>query len=352
MRATALLLLLFSAQSCAQVFDLDLGGTWQLHNANGSVKAEGQVPGEVFTDLMVAKVLGDPYYRFNDILYRWVGMDNWTYTRSFVAPNEWSQNGHKIILWMEGIDTVADIFINGAKVQSTDNMFRRYQVDIGHVIKPGQNTIQVSFTSASTYADRKMKEYPYSVRASDPFMGVAHGVYNRNFIRKEQSSFGWDWGPAFIPQGIYKPIGIRVVRYATIDYAVPAIERLNKDNTAWKVNVSVVIDSNVEDIVHVVAQIEGQAEVNQQHQVVKGKNTLHITIQVNNPRLWWPRGYGSASLYDLTVKLQDKQGSQIDSLLHKIGFRTVRLVTDPVAGNPKQNVRLHAHLQRCTHSSI
>jgi len=337
MNAKVILLLFVLAQSCAQVFDLDLGGTWQLHNANGSIKADGQVPGEVFTDLMAAKVLGDPYYRYNDVLYRWVGMDNWTYIRDFEAPEEWSRDGHKILLWMEGVDTIADVYINDVKVQSVDNMFRRYQVDIGRVIISGQNTIRVSFTSASTYANYKKNEYPYNVPAGDAFMPPAHGVYNRNFVRKEQSSFGWDWGPAFIPQGIYKPIGIRVVKYATIDYVVPAVERINKDNTAWKVNVSVLIDSNVKDILFLTAQIEGQAEVKQEYQIVEGKNTLYITIQMNNPKLWWPRGYGDANMYALSIKLQDKKGSQVDSHSHKIGFRTVKLNTDKIPGRSGEN---------------
>ncbi len=43
------------------------------------------VPGSIYTDLIAAGVLGDPYFRFNDELYRWVAYDNWTYSRNFTG---------------------------------------------------------------------------------------------------------------------------------------------------------------------------------------------------------------------------------------------------------------------------
>lgn len=48
---------------------LSLNGVWQVKNANGSIAIDGNVPGEVHTDLMRAGILGDPYYRFNDFAF-------------------------------------------------------------------------------------------------------------------------------------------------------------------------------------------------------------------------------------------------------------------------------------------
>jgi len=67
---------------------LDLGGTWQLHNAAGNVSTTATVPGEVHTDLLRAGVLlQDPYFRYNDIEYRWVVFQDWTVTRTFAADS-------------------------------------------------------------------------------------------------------------------------------------------------------------------------------------------------------------------------------------------------------------------------
>ena len=45
----------------------------------------GHVPGSIYTDLMYNKIIGEPYYRFNDEAYRWVAKDNWTYSTNFMS---------------------------------------------------------------------------------------------------------------------------------------------------------------------------------------------------------------------------------------------------------------------------
>ena len=46
------------------------------------------------------------------------------------------------------------------------------------------------------------KAYPYSI----PGGGKYFNDSMRNFVRKTQSDFGWDWGPAFVPAGIWQNI--------------------------------------------------------------------------------------------------------------------------------------------------
>jgi beta-mannosidase len=124
----------------------------------------------------------------------------------------------KIALIAEGIDTVSEIYINGILIGTTNNQFRRYSFDISDIVEKGTNTIEISFTSAEIYASKKvicfsnfninyqMTEYPYFVTD-----GTVPPEYSgepwRNFIRKEQCSFAWDWGPCFIPAGVWMPIG-------------------------------------------------------------------------------------------------------------------------------------------------
>ena len=56
-------------------------------------------------------------------------------------------------------------------------------------------------------------------------------------------------------------------------------------------------------------------------------------MDVSKPSLWWPTGYGEQTLYELSVQLLSN-GKVIDSDSRKIGFRSVRLVTEPI---PHQN---------------
>jgi len=44
--------------------------------------------------------------------------------------------------------------------------------------------------------------YPYSMYSGGDYFNDSM----RNFVRKTQSDFGWDWGPAFVPAGIWQNI--------------------------------------------------------------------------------------------------------------------------------------------------
>lgn len=64
--------------------NLDLCGKWELRNRNGSIVVEeASVPGYVHTALLNAHVIGDPYFRNNDVLYRWIDYDDWIYSKAF-----------------------------------------------------------------------------------------------------------------------------------------------------------------------------------------------------------------------------------------------------------------------------
>jgi beta-mannosidase len=86
---------------------MDLNGVdvWTVMNANSSIKIPATVPGQVHLDLLKAKIIGDPYYRFNDEYQTWVAMDNWTYYSTF----DWSQPSKTVWLVCNGLDTVANI---------------------------------------------------------------------------------------------------------------------------------------------------------------------------------------------------------------------------------------------------
>ncbi|KAG0231146.1 hypothetical protein BGW42_000497 [Actinomortierella wolfii] len=100
-----------------------------------------------------------------------------------------------------GLDTIATIFVNGQKAANTNNQFRRYIIDITRLVGPGENKIAISFEDATRYAQEAAEAYPYYVPDMFNMSGAQHGFPCRNFIRKEQCSFSWDWGPAFAPCG-------------------------------------------------------------------------------------------------------------------------------------------------------
>lgn len=195
---------------------------WFVSNANGSLVAPAQVPGGIYSDLRRAQVLKqDLLMGKNDIAYRWVGNENWTYTTSFSIDQQIAMS-QSVKLVMHGVDTVATVYLNGEEIGQTDNMFVRYKFDVKPHLKLAglKNILVVRFESPVKYALRKFQQSLRQNRGKilPPYCTapVQRGECHVNFIRKMQASFSWDWGPAFPSMGIYKNIELEFGSFGVI----------------------------------------------------------------------------------------------------------------------------------------
>ena len=126
------LLLATSARAAVPV-SLDLGqNDWQFRLASGvaaqahpaaAVWRHATVPGNVHTDLLANGAIIDPYVGAHEAELQWIGVADWEYRTTFdVAPTELAHAHHDLVF--DGIDTFADVYLNGKKLAATDNMFR------------------------------------------------------------------------------------------------------------------------------------------------------------------------------------------------------------------------------------
>ena len=129
-----------------------LNGPWTLHRTATRETYPATVPGVVQTDLIAAGVIERPYYRDNERKYAWVGREDWVYTREFDLPAEVLAH-RRHVLASEGLDTFADVTLNGVSLGGTANMFRRYEFDVTDVLHEGRNEIRVAFASPQRKAD-------------------------------------------------------------------------------------------------------------------------------------------------------------------------------------------------------
>lgn len=294
------------------------------------------VPGEIHTDLMRAGLLADPYSRFNDLLYRWVALDDWTFSRTFVLNSKSTTTealfgaSQQVLLICDRLDTVATITLNGKVLGSANNQFRRWIWPVKDLLLPSgkENSISIAFQSAAAYATAQAAKYPYTVPSMDS--PVQHGEPHRNFIRKEQCSFSWDWGPAFLPQGISGPI--RLVAFEEAFLLDVSSQSSLHDNSipSFDMRVRARIIAASEGIqVRVSAMVAG-AQENRVVTLHAGENSISLDFIVTKPLLWWPRGYGDANLYDLTVTVQGSDWIQQDT--KRVGFHDIKLVQEPISG--------------------
>nr|XP_020459774.1 beta-mannosidase isoform X2 [Monopterus albus] len=312
-----------------------LSGKWSLSNSNGSLCLAAEVPGCVHSALQQQGYIQDPYFRFNDVSYGWIALYNWTYVNVFTVSAQ-LRTKQKVHLVFDGVDTVASVWLNGILVGETDNMFRRYDFSVGDLLTDGDNILKVSLSSPVLYASERRKAHSaYKVPPECP-PDVQRGECHVNFIRKEQSSFSWDWGPSFPTMGLWKDVRLEafdVLQLIQISY----VPLYNSSLSQWDIQVELLVD--------VVQTINGEVTISVpeldseqtfQTQFLSGKTKSTFILHINTSsqvRLWWPNGHGDQPFYLLSVRgFQNR--IVILNTESKVYFRTVELVQEPVVGSP------------------
>ncbi|GAA2612025.1 glycoside hydrolase family 2 protein [Paractinoplanes durhamensis] len=283
-----------------------------LHNgwtiSGGDVSdLPANVPGCVHTALLAAGRIEDPYLDENETKLAWIGRTSWEYATTFTPE----LGAPRIDLVCAGLDTVATIELNGREVGRTANMHRGYRFDVRPFLTEGTNSLKIKFDSPYVYAEDVRSHLGDRPNAyAEPF----------NFIRKQACNFGWDWGPTLVTSGIWQPIGLHSWSVARLAEVRPQAT-VAADGTG-RVEVRVRLERAAEEPVTITASVAGRRA----QATVDGIEALLI-LTVDDPELWWPRGFGDAVLHDLDVAVSTAGGEQLDSWHRRIGFRKVRVDT-------------------------
>ncbi|WP_439812797.1 glycoside hydrolase family 2 protein [Streptomyces sp. P9-2] len=277
---------------------------WILRHPDGTGEAlPASAPGCVHTDLLTAGLIPDPFLGRNETEVAWVGRRAWTYERDLTAGS----TGHeRTDLVFDGLDTVAEILLDGRPLGRTRNMHRSYRFDVTGL----SGRLTVRFASAYEEAD--------AVRAA---VGDRPGAYDEpyQYVRKMACSFGWDWGPTLVTAGIWRPVRLEHWSTARIARVRPLVTV--EDGTGM-VDLAVDVERTGSG-----APLEVEATVGGVRARAPIEGTAGtVRLRVPDARLWWPRGYGEQPLYDATLTLLDGEEA-VDSWEHRIGFRTVELDT-------------------------
>lgn len=273
------------------------------------------VPGTVHTDLLAGRLIPDPYLDVNEIVLDWIGRSAWRYATEF----DWSEMDHKHHeLLFEGLDTVADIRLNGQTVGSGRNMHRSFRFDVAALLREGRNRLEVDFLPVEDYGAevRTMLGSSADIPANYP------GAWP--FVRKMASNFGWDWGPTLVTAGIWKPVTLESWNGPRLGEIRPQV---TLEGGLGHVIVRVALSGGAtEDKLSLTLSIAGREST---VAVTAGDAQAVVALDVDNPKIWWPHGLGDQPLYDLDITLTDEAGAVLDRWTRRTGFRSIRLDTSP-----------------------
>ena len=281
---------------------------WTL-DMPGMSKLPAAVPGSVYADLLAAGKLEDPFWRDNEDKALALMENDFLYTASFVPQAGVLDCPHQVLRF-EGVDTVADIRLNGVLLAHVENMHRTFEFDVAGILKPGENWLEVKLYSPTRWIREKYAQSPAD-GSSDAMRGFAN-------LRKAHCMFGWDWGPHLPDAGIWRPVSLLGVEGARL----PSVQvRQHHQHGRVKLSIRPELDYvTAQDITYTVELTGPQGQV----EAFEGSPA---EILIEHPQLWWPHGYGEQPLYTLKVTAYS-QGKELDSWQRRIGLRTMTIARE------------------------
>lgn len=295
-----------------------LNGTWQLSAGHRSLESvDMQIPGTVLSGLLAAGKIKDPFYRTNEDATRALFWKDYVFTRTFDVDEELLAQQH-IVLVCEGLDTLAEISINGTFLAKTDNMHRTWKFQAKKLLHPGKNEIQIVFRSVLRF----IEDYPYEAHKKINYIPCG-SMKGNQLLRKAHSMFGWDWGAQTIDAGIFRDIYLQGYSHARIEDI--RIHQQHAKNVS--VQTSITLSESVPGQKLCVELSEDGADKPLQTKLCKtnADGVAAVDFVIENPKLWWPNDYGDQPLYIVRTTLLDEDGTSLESITRRIGLRTLTI---------------------------
>jgi beta-mannosidase len=286
-----------------------------------SPEYDAQVPGVVHLDLMRNNLAPDFYAGLNEHsdLAKRLESENWVYATSFEI-SEADLSNSKMDLVFEGIDTYAHVYLNDSLILKADNMFRNYTLSIKDLVKVGANKLRVHFTTPLNKHESDVMNAPYQLPSGNETGDMQVSAYTR----KAAYQFGWDWGPRFVTCGIWKPCYISTWNdFKITNFYSQTISVVNNLATLF-FQFDLESDSTYAD--PVVVEMMG---LEFQIYVKEGKNEVKFYHQIENPKLWYPNGYGEHPIYSSNLFLRNSNTfEKIHAAKVNFAIRTIELVNE------------------------
>lgn len=332
------LLLPLACDLSAQTTSQSLDGGWRYRLVEGDAQAKDHraaahwhnatVPGTVQTDLMAAKLLPDPFYRDNEARVQWVGLADWQYETSFSVDRATLARDH-VDLVFDGLDTFADVYLNGHKLAAADNMFRRWRLPVKSALHEGSNSLEVRLYSPIKRVLPWLLKQPYALPGEfdSSFGDEPKGKQTANYVRKAAYQYGWDWGPRIVTEGIWQPVHLDSWNTLRVDDFHIAQTYVGEAAAQVQAQLEVIADSS--KTLHLSVDAlgpDGQAAAHLEQDVTvdSGSNALSLPLRIAHPKRWYPAGYGAQDMYTFKVSVRDGD-TELYRAQHATGLRSIEL---------------------------
>lgn len=278
------------------------------------------VPGDVHVDLIRAGILPEPLVGVNAPKHEWVERAAFAYEREFVIDSDFD----RAELVFEGLDCLAEVFVDGRRVGSSANAFVPHVFDVTELVEKGRtHHIRVDLETGVTWAKAQDRS-PYEC-GDNP---------ERIFLRKSQFSFKWDWAPRLVTCGMWRDASLRLYRRAAIrDVMLTSV--FEGGAAVLTASVEAEAFEPGEYLLSLRVTLDSQTwEITKNVQLNQGVGSVELAARIDSVRRWFPAGFGDQPMYEVEVEIGAPDGS-LDRRRTDYGFREVKIRQDETGEGEK-----------------
>jgi beta-mannosidase len=285
-----------------------LNDNWKMRKVFEKSFLPAKVPGSVYNDLLLNNKMEDPFWRDNEDKAFKLMESDYEYICSFdLSPR--MLNMDRVMLRFDGLDTLADVYLNQTPLGKADNMHRIWEFDVKKDLKKGKNELQVVFHSPVQFVREAYKK--------EKTGGSSHCLDGFPQLRKAHCMFGWDWGPRLPDAGIWREVKLLGFRTTRIDNVyITQKHRKEKVDLGLDVRLDMAPGKDPAWVFYMVQITDPKGKVSVYKDSPKN-------ISIEKPELWWPNGYGAQPLYKIKIMLVNAKGIVFDTWERRIGLRTM-----------------------------
>ena len=318
---------------------IDQAWTFRLLPGHGLAEAHPEalpsraanVPGTVHTDLLAHGVIPDPYLGAPEASLQWIGLADWEYRTSFDVPRA-TLNKARSDLVFEGLDTFAEVWLNGVKLFEADNAFRTWRVPVQGQLRSEGNILRIVLRSpiARMLPTVAAMQHKIAGNYPSPYGDEPQDAMTGNFVRKPDYHYGWDWGPRYVTAGITKPVLLQswdAVRIDDLQLRQDRVDAARADLAAIA-SLDAVQGGSVELRLWQTAPDGKRAlAASRRVDLRTGGNRVELAVRIDYPQRWYPNGYGAQPLYRYELEVRDGR-ALLATHGARTGLRSVELRRD------------------------
>lgn len=241
----------------------------------------------------------------------WIDDFDWVYTCEFSVDNPTLPS----YLCFNGLDTYADIFLNGECIAKFDNVYLQHSTKRLEYLK-SENMLMVYFHSSKSMIE--------AITVPDKYEGRVPANSCERVFRSGFHDYNGPI-PSLIRCGIYADVVLEQVETLRItDFKLDS--SLNENYSEGTIIFNFEIENYSADTEYTMTVFNAENYLQAEAHTTISGSSAELRVSIKEPQLWWPYTHGEPCMY--TVCVECSSGTRGDRIEKKVGFRKLELAGD------------------------